>query len=281
MKVVLLADKGKRRYLGSQRYTMRLLRLATATVLLTLLGACSTTGMPAGTPVKDLINVTYPSLDGKLTLGGYLAKPSAPGSYPAVLMVHEWWGLTEEMDRKADLLAQDGFVVLAIDAMRGRSANSVPAAILQVSTTPKDQIDADVDAALAYLKALPEVDATRVGATGFCFGGTTTMRLGIRDGSLKAAVIFYGSGPVTDVAKLGHLGESGPVLGIFGTKDSNIPTAQAVAFSDALKAKGVGEVHLYEGEGHAFVKYDTLSVPGASQDGWNEMKAFLERNLKG
>lgn len=260
---------------------MRLLRLATATVLLTLLGACSTTGMPAGTPVKDLINVTYPSLDGKLTLGGYLAKPSAPGSYPAVLMVHEWWGLTEEMDRKADLLAQDGFVVLAVDAMRGRSANSVPAAILQVSTTPKDQIDADVDAALAYLKALPEVDATRVGATGFCFGGTTTMRLGIRDGSLKAAVIFYGSGPVTDVAKLGHLGESGPVLGIFGTKDSNIPTAQAVAFSDALKAKGVGEVHLYEGEGHAFVKYDTLSVPGASQDGWNEMKAFLERNLKG
>jgi carboxymethylenebutenolidase len=237
--------------------------------------------MPAGTPVKDLINVTYPSLDGKLTLGGYLAQPTATGKYPAVLMVHEWWGLTEDIDRKADRLAQAGFVVLAVDAMRGRSANSVPGAIVLVSSTPAAQIDADVDAALAYLKALPTVDSTRVGATGFCFGGTTTMRLGMRDGSLKAAVIFYGSGPVTDRTKLGHLGESGPVLGIFGTQDSNIPTAQAVAFGDALKAKGAGEVHLYEGQGHAFVKYDSLDVPGASQDGWNEMQAFLEKNLKG
>ena len=255
--------------------------LFAVTVLALLAWSCSTTGMPAGTPVKDLINVTYPSLDGKLTLGGYLAKPSVPGTYPAVLMVHEWWGLTEDIDRKADRLAKDGFVVLAVDAMRGHSANSVPAAILQVSSTPKDQIDADVDAAMVYLKGLPEVDATRVGATGFCFGGTTTMRLGIRDGSLKAAVIFYGSGPVTEASQLGHLGDSGPVLGIFGTQDSNIPTAQAVAFGNALQAKGVGEVHLYEGEGHAFVKYDTLDVPGASQDGWNEMAAFLAKNLKG
>ncbi len=255
--------------------------LFAAAVLVVLAWSCSTTGMPAGTPVKDLINVTYPSIDGKLTLGGYLAKPSTPGTYSAVLMVHEWWGLTEDIILKAERLAKAGFVVLAVDAMRGKSANSVPAAILQVSTTPKDQIDADVDAAMAYLKALPEVDPARVGATGFCFGGTTTMRLGIRDGSLRAAVIFYGSGPVTDPAGLGHLGESGPVLGIFGTNDSNIPTVQAVAFGDALQSKGVGEVHLYEGEGHAFVKYDTLDVPGASQDGWNEMQAFLAKHLKG
>jgi len=258
-----------------------MLRLTLSAFLLSLLLGCSTTGMPSGTAVKDLINVTYPSLDSKLTLGGYLAKPSAPGKYPAVLMVHEWWGLTEEMDRKADRLAEDGFVVLAVDAMRGKNANSIPGAIILVSSTPVAQIDTDIDAAMVYLKSLPEVDSSRVGATGFCFGGTTTMRLGARDGSLKAAVIFYGSGPITDASKLGHLGESGPVLGIFGTVDSQIPTAQAEAFGEALKSKGVGEVHLYEGQGHAFVKFDTLDIPGASQDGWNEMKAFFEKNLKG
>ena len=258
-----------------------MLRLTLCAVLLSALVGCSTTGMPAATSVKDLINVTYPSLDGKLTLGGYLAKPSAPGKYPAVLMVHEWWGLTEEMDRKADLLAQDGFVVLAMDAMRGKSANTIPGAIMQVSSTPPAQIDTDVDASMVYLKSLPEVDATRVGATGFCFGGTTTMRLGARDGSLKATVIFYGSGPITEASKLGHLGDNGPVLGIFGNKDSQIPTAKAEAFGEALKSKGVGEVHLYEGQGHAFVKFDTLDKPGPSQDGWNEMKAFFEKNLKG
>ena len=83
----------------------------------------------------------------------------------------------------------------------------------------------------------------------------------------RAAVIFYGSGPVTDPAKLGHLGESGPVLAIFGDKDSNIPTAQALAFGDAMKKKGIdSRLSIYKGEGHAFVKYDSLDKPGASRD---------------
>jgi carboxymethylenebutenolidase len=245
------------------------------------LASCASNGLPAGTPVKDLVNTTFSAADGSTSLVGYLARPQGAGPFPAVLMIHEWWGLTEDITRKADLLSRDGFVVLAVDAYRGRSASTVPGAIALVSSTPKERIAADVDAGWSYLESLPSVDPRRIGAVGFCFGGTQTMLLGIRNPDLRAAVIFYGSGPVTDPAKLGRLGDSGPVLGIFGDKDGSIPTSQALAFGEAMKSKGVdARLSIYANQGHAFVKYDTLDQPGASRDAWREMRDFLVASLR-
>ena len=116
--------------------------------------------------------------------------------------------------------------MLAVDAYRGNTTRQIPRAIWLVVTTPQDQIRADIDAGYQYLAALPQVNASRIGAVGFCFGGTQVMHLGTRNPDLAATVIYYGSGPITDPQALGVMGQSGPVLGIYGEQDTGIPLEQ-------------------------------------------------------
>lgn len=229
--------------------------------------------------VSDLTNVTYTSADGT-TLRGYLALPPGTGKHPAVLMIHEFYGLNESIVKKADLLAQQGFVVLVPDAYRGKTTTLVPRAIWLTVTTPKPQIDADMDAAYTFLTMQERTDAQRTGVVGFCFGGTQALRLGTRNPSPAANVIFYGSGLITDPQQLGNLGKSGPVLGIFGETDNSIPLEEVRAFEQAMKQRNITyTVTVYPGVGHAFVSYETLNQPGPAQQAWEEMLAFLKANL--
>jgi len=175
---------------------------------------------PAQT-AADFTNVTYPG-PGGVTLRAYLAKPQGDGPFPAVLLVHEFFGINQDIIQKADLLAQQGYLVLAVDAYRGNTTSLIPRAIWLVMTTPQDQISADIDAGYQYLAALPQVDTARIGAVGFCFGGTQTMYLGRRNPDLAATVIYYGNDPLTDPQALGVMGQSGPVLGF---TESRIPAS--------------------------------------------------------
>jgi carboxymethylenebutenolidase len=229
--------------------------------------------------VNMLTNITYPGPDG-LTLRGYLAVPPGPGPHPAVLMIHEFYGLNDSIVKKADELAKQGFIVLAPDSYRGRTTSIVPRAIWLTVTTPREQIAADLDAAYSYLAGLEMVDPQRIGAVGFCFGGTQALRLGIRNPGLAANVIFYGSGLITDPAMLGNLGKNGPVLGIFGEMDNSIPLEEVKLFDQALAALGVEHtITIYPQVGHAFVQEDNIFRPGPAQDAWQQMLAFLKDNL--
>jgi carboxymethylenebutenolidase len=231
--------------------------------------------------VADLTNVTYGGADG-FTLRGYLARPAGAGPKPAILLIHEFYGLNRDIIKKADLLASQGYVVLAADSYRGQTTALIPRAIWLVVSTPQDRIARDLDAAFAYLTGIQEVDRSRVGAVGFCFGGTQVMQMGTRNPDLAAAVIFYGSGPITDPAVLGVMGRGGPVLGIYGEQDASIPLAEVRGFELALQARGVAhQVTVYPGVGHAFVTSESLARPGAAQQAWGEMLAFLAKNLKG
>jgi carboxymethylenebutenolidase len=229
--------------------------------------------------VDALTNVSYPAADGA-TLRGYLAEPEGEGPRAGVLVIHEFYGLNEEMVRKADLLAEQGYVVLAPDAYRGQTTALVPRAIWLTVTTSRERIAADIDAAYAFLAAHPRVDAGRTGAVGFCFGGTQALRLGTRNPALAANVIFYGSGLITEPAALGALGESGPVLGIFGETDNSIPLEEVAAFEQAMQARGIDHtVTVYPGVGHAFVNYEGIFEPGPEQQAWQQMEQFLAENL--
>ena len=228
----------------------------------------------------DFTNVTYPG-PGGITLRAYLAQPAGDGPFPAVLLVHEFFGINEDITQKADLLAQQGYLVLAVDAYRGNTTRQIPRAIWLVVTAPQDEIRLDIDASYQYLAALPQVRADRIGAVGFCFGGTQVMHLGTRNPDLAANVIYYGNGPITDPQALGVMGQSGPVLGIYGEQDIGIPLEQVQGFDQALQARGIPhQVTVYSGVGHAFVHMDTLSVPGPAQEAWNQMLEFLEKSLK-
>ena len=233
-----------------------------------------------GERVAELTNVTYPGQD-DLTLNAYLARPSGSGPHPAVLMIHEFYGLRADIVKKADLLAQDGYMVLAVDAYRGKTTTLIPRAIWLVLTTPQANISADIDAGFRYLASLPEVDADRIGVVGFCFGGTQGLQLGIRNERLAANAIFYGSGLVTESQALGSLGQSGPVLGIFGEEDTSIPLDEVYAFKQALEDRGIeNTISIYPGVGHAFVNSQSLAEPGSAQDAWEKMRGFLAANLQ-
>jgi carboxymethylenebutenolidase len=229
--------------------------------------------------VTDFANVTYPGSDGQ-PLHAYLARPSATGPTPAILLIHEFFGLNADIVQKADLLAEQGYTVLAVDAYRGKTTRQLLRAIWLVMTTSQKEIDADFDAGFEYLAQLPEVDPARIGVVGFCFGGTQALRLGTRNPDLAANVIFYGSGLVTDPDQLGVLGANGPVLGIFGEQDRSIPLEKVFDFEQALQDRGtLYRVSIYPGVGHAFVTPGSLSEPGSAQQAWNEMLGFLDESL--
>jgi carboxymethylenebutenolidase len=150
-----------------------------------------------------------------------------------------------------------------------------------VLTTPKEQIYADLSAGYDYLRQLEEINPERIGAVGFCFGGTQVMHMGTRRPELAATVIFYGSDPITDPASLGGLGESGPVLGIYGENDRQIPLAEVYAFGEAMVERDIRHrITVYPDVGHAFVTYEAIFTPGPAQDAWEEMLDFLAEALQ-
>lgn len=225
-------------------------------------------------------NVSYRSADGTM-IEGYLAVPSGSGPFPTVVMIHEWWGLNRDTALLADALSREGFVVLAADAFRGSVASEAADARKQVTETPREQIAADLDAALDFLRSHELVDPDRVASQGFCFGGTQSMFMGTRNPELAAVVIFYGGGPITEAQQLGQMREAGPVLGIYGEEDRGIPVEQVRSFERVMNQRGVeNTVTVYPGVGHAFVKSDTYNRGGAPEQAWKQMVDFLNDTLK-
>ena len=233
-----------------------------------------------GPQTADFTNVTYTSADGT-ELIGYLARPSGEGPFPAVLMLHEWWGLNEGITELADAMAAEGYVVLVPDAYRGKLATQVPRALFLRLTTPNEEIHADLDAGLAYLQALPDVDAARTASLGFCFGGEQSLQISLRQPeNLAATIVLYGS-LETDPAALQPIQDQ-PLLGIFGAEDAQIPVSDVRAFEAALASLGApATITIYDGVGHAFVQEDNFNQPGAAGEAWQQMVQFLAENIGG
>ena len=242
-------------------------------------------------------NSRWRSVDGD-EVGGYLVFPteaqrylasplpgtplpasrSTDGRYPAVLLLHEWWGLTNEIVLLADALAADGYIVLAPDLLRGRLAVTVPGAFVQMITTRQRRIAVDLDQARAHLLSLPDVDPRRVAVAGFCFGGTQAMHAGARWEDNGATVLFYGGSPIQDPAELGYLGASAPLLAIFGSEDRTIPLDHVRRFEEILSGRDV-EVVIYEGVGHAFVDPISIRSAGSGAEAWYRFRRFLQETL--
>lgn len=243
-----------------------------------LVGAVMVDGFLTANRLDALTNARIPNANGP-EIQAYVARPNTPGPHPAVIMIHEFWGFTEAIQHKADLLAKEGYVVIAPDMFRGSTANWVPRAIYQVVSTPVTQINADVDAVFNWLATQPEVDAGRIAIMGFCFGGRTSLQYSLQQPKLAATAIFYGS-LETDAERLKAL--PGPVLGIFGEADSSIPLEEVRAFESGLQVAGVPhQISIYPGQPHAFVQSVAgIQAGGAQGQAWAEFTAFLKEALQ-
>lgn len=233
-----------------------------------------------GPRTEDVANTTFADSRGE-TLLGYLAQPEGAGPHPSVLLLHEWWGLDEGITILADALAQEGYVVFAPDAYRGRVASQIPRALYLRLTTPEEQVKADLDAALAHLLALPNVDAERIASMGFCFGGGHSLLLSLRQPEAIPLTIMYYGDVVTDADLLEPLRNSQGVLGIFGEEDRQIAVADVLAFEAALNTRNIpNEITIYPGVGHAFINEENFDQPGPADEAWQQALTFLARHFK-
>lgn len=228
--------------------------------------------------VAAVTNTEIATPDGTL-VRAYVARPDAPGNYPAVVMIHEFWGVRQPIVGKAEALADEGYIVIAPDTYRGVATDWFPRAIYQSITVPQERVNQDLDGVYQWLLTQPDVQADKIAVMGFCYGGGKALRYSLTNPALAATVVFYGA-PITDTATLQSL--PAPVLGIFGSADQQIPVAEVNAFEQALEGAGVPhQVTLYEGQPHAFVKsIEEIRQGGAQGEAWAEFVAFLNATLQ-
>lgn len=226
--------------------------------------------------------VDYGTVDGK-TLRGYLTKPrTAPKTgaktAPALIMIHEWWGLNDNIKAMADRYAGEGYTVLAVDLFGGQVATTADAAGKQYQAAMQNVAagERNMSSAVDYLRSH---GASSVGTIGYCFGGHWSLRAGLAGGDkVNAVVIFYGA-PITDAKELARL--KAPVLGLFGGKDTGIPLTAVRAMETALKEGGHSTtIHVYPDANHAFANPSGQSYNKAdAEDAWTRTLAFFKANL--
>jgi carboxymethylenebutenolidase len=239
-----------------------------------LLGV-SAAGLAA--PVKTE-EITFPS--GDEAIAGYLALPESPGKHPALVVIHEWWGLNDWVKEQARKLAEQGYVALAVDLYRGQVAYDPTLAHELSRGMPPDRALRDLKAAFDYLAARPEVSNKKIGSIGWCMGGGLSLQLAVNEPRLAACVVNYGSLPTepADIQKI-----HAPVLGSFGADDRGIPASAVEAFENAMRAANKSiDVKIYPGAGHAFENPNNKLgyKEGPAADAWNRALAFLNHNLK-
>lgn len=265
------------------KWIRRILIALLALLVILVVGMAGAIGIDAATSegASAFTNVTYINPDG-VPLNAYLAVPDGEGPFPGVLMIHEWWGMRPEIVEKADKLAAEGYAVLAPDTYRGASTTIVPRALFLRLSTPEARVDGDMQTAFEYLASHEAVDPARIGVVGFCYGGGVALRHAIRNPQIAATINLYGSTP-DDPASFGALlnDGTGPVLGIFGEDDAQIPLSEVEAFEAALTAADIPHtITIYADVGHAFVQPDAIAEGGAAAEAWNQILAFFAAHLQ-
>jgi len=246
-------------------------------------GTCTVAFSGANAEIFSAENLT-PITATNTTLGGtpgYLARPADNGSYPAVVMIHEWWGLNGNIRHMADVLAGHGYTVFAADLYDGEVATGQERAA-QLSGQVRDNPDEAVAKLSRATDALRSSQYTtrQVASLGWCFGGGWSLQLSLSDADLNSTVIYYGT-LTTEEEQLRDI--DAPVLGIFGSEDQVVGPQNVEEFDRTLDEIGVeNEVHVYDGAEHAFANPSGESFrPNATRDAWDRTLGFLDSTLKG
>jgi carboxymethylenebutenolidase len=221
---------------------------------------------------------TYASVEGHEVVG-YLAHPQAVSPRAGLVVIHEWWGLNDNIKAMTRRLAGAGYLALAVDLYQGEVAEDPTAAsrLARGSSERSEQILDNLGQAIEHLR---QAGAERIGVIGWCFGGGWSLRTALAfPDAIDATVIYYGRLP-TETEELNTL--ASPVLGIFGALDEGIPVATVRLFQAALdRLDKEASIHIYDDADHAFANPSgTRYNEAAAEDAWLKTLAFFARYLE-
>lgn len=209
----------------------------------------------------------------------FVAYPIGTRPAPAVIVVHEWWGLNGQIRDVARRFAREGYVAVVPDLYHGKVPSDPEKAHELARGLEEPSALADLESAVAWLRSQPRTAKSRIATVGFCMGGGLAEALGIEDTTLSAVVMFYGH-PDTDPARLARL--RAPLQGHFGLTDEGIPAAKVEELRTRLQSAGkTAEIYSYAGAGHAFMNEARPSYHAdAARQAWARMLSFLQKLLK-
>ncbi|WP_405933345.1 dienelactone hydrolase family protein [Streptomyces sp. NBC_00827] len=232
--------------------------------------------LPKSTGAPAHQNVTFPSAG--TTAHGYLALPPS-GQGPGVIVIQEWWGLTDHIANVADRLAAEGFVALAPDLYGGNVAHESDEALRMMKELPVSRGVELLSGAVDHLLGLPEVTSATVGSVGFCMGGGFVLYQAAADPRVSAAVPFYGviRGELPDFSGL-----KAQIQGHYGELDTSIPKENLDQLGEAIQRQSgiTADLRLYPAQ-HAFFNDGRPGVyhPESAAQAWQSAVAFLHEQL--
>jgi carboxymethylenebutenolidase len=221
----------------------------------------------------------YAEVDDELVYGHFVFPSDMIEPLPAIVVIHEWWGLNDNVRAMADRLAGEGYIVLAVDLFGGDIANRPEVArqlMLSVVENPKSAAE-NIRQAYAFVNTT--AGAPRIASLGWCFGGGWSLNTALLfPDELDAAVIYYGQ-VTADEEKLQPIDV--PILGLFGAEDRGISVESVQAFEAALeRLRKNHEIHIYPGAGHAFANPTGTNYNAkVADDAWKRTLEFLGQNL--
>jgi carboxymethylenebutenolidase len=223
-------------------------------------------------------SVSYKS--GDETVQGILYTPAGKAPFPAVIVIHEYWGLNDWVKEQASKLSDQGYVTLAIDLYRGKVATTPDMAHEIMRGVPEDRAKRDLHAAFEFLASQANVKKDRIGSIGWCMGGGYSLDVALQEPTLAADVINYGH-LATDPDALKKI--NAPILGSFGGQDRGITPDDVHKFEAALKQLGKQvDIKIYDNAGHAFENPNNKDGYRAADaaDAWKRTVDFLAMTLK-
>ncbi len=232
-------------------------------------------------PARPVISQTmaYSEYKDELVYGYFSAPADMFEPLPAIIMIHEWWGLNDNIRAMADRLAGEGYIVFAVDLFGGKSATTPGEARALMMEAIEDADAGRENIKKAFEFVSETAGAPKVGSIGWCFGGgwsLTTAQLFPDD--IDASVIYYGQ-VTSDDDLLRPV--NAPILGLFGAEDAGIKVETAIAFREALeRLRKDYEVHIYPGVGHAFANPSGRNYDAAAaEDAWRRTLEFFAKHL--
>src|SRR5215212_5953855 len=227
-------------------------------------------------PIQSSI-VSVPRAADKGTMESFLAKPDGPGPFPGLVVIHEIYGLNDNIRGIAGRFAEQGYAALAVDLFSNRNRVLCMMQLIHgMMIRPlNNRVVSDLQSSIGFLQQQPGVDRNRIGAVGFCMGGGYALQLAITDKGMKAASAFYGAVP----KPLETFAQSCPIIGSYPEKDFSAEGAREL---DAVLEKNniPHDIKFYENTQHSFFRKQSNPFEvEASKDAWQRMLSFFGEHL--